>query len=150
VGVARHRPLDGEDLGGGLAGSATAPHALHTYVDDDVAPPGQVRLRFVSAAFASVAHPSPAATGAAAIDANGYAALATGDVAAGSTLTACLPGLAPGPVTCPISQYLGGPALPALHVGTTFAVGGTPSAAPRFLRCVDDVPAPAGNSSTRR
>jgi hypothetical protein len=159
----------------GLATSTSAPHAIYTWSDDDVAPPGQVKLRFVNAAMASATAPSPPLDGgtgsptglptpfrpvfpsvlfpgpaspSTTVDANGYATFAPADLVPGTTVfTACLSGAAPGPVTCPVTQTYGGPPLPALYVGTTFAVGGGPSPY-RFLTCVDNVPSQVTNFCT--
>jgi len=155
----------------GLGTSTSAPHSVYTWSDDDVAPAGQVKLRFVNAALASATAPSPpldGGTGAptafrpafpsvvypgpaapsTTVDANGYVTFAPTELVPGTTIfTACLSGMAPGPVTCPITQGYAGPPLPALYVGTTFAVGGGPSPY-RFLTCVDNVPSQVSNFCT--
>jgi hypothetical protein len=155
----------------GLGTSTSAPHSVYTWSDDNVAPPGQTKLRFVNAAMASATAASPpldGGTGAPAafrpafpsvlfpgpaapsttVDGNGYVTFAPADLVAGTTVfTACLTGMAPGPVTCPITQTFAGPPLPELYVGTTFAVGGGPSPY-RFLTCVDNVPSQVTNFCT--
>ena len=155
----------------GLATSTTAPHSTYTWTDDTLVPSGQVWVRFVNAAMASatsgsapldagtgapaafrplfrnVLFPGPAAPSAT-VNANGYASLAPGDLAVGTTtVTACLSGVAPGPATCPVSSAWGGPPMPALYAGTLFAVGGTPTAPWRMLTCLDNVPGPVLNYS---
>jgi hypothetical protein len=151
----------------GLAGSSSAPHSQYTYVDAYQAPSGQVMVRFANAAlsgsekappldagtgappafqvaFPAVAYPGTAAPSAT-VNASGYATVPATSLVAGTALTACISGAAPGPLTCPFATTLGGSGLPALYTATAFAVGGTATAPARFLLCWDNVPAPSGN-----
>ncbi len=145
----------------GVAGSADATHAVYTWTNDQSAPAGKASLRFVNAAlssataaappldggtgapgsfqkvFPAVPYPGPAIPSAT-VDANGYSAMDPADLTPTSTFSACLTGAAPGPLTCPISQAVGGIGLPANYTGTAFAVGGTPTAPPRLLFCLDN------------
>jgi hypothetical protein len=145
----------------GVAGSTDAPHATYTWANDQSAPASQAMVRFVNAAlssataaappldggtgapgsfqkiFPAVPYPGPAIPSAT-VNGNGYAAVDPALLTPTSTFSACIAGAAPGPLTCPISQAVGGIGLPAGYTGTAFAVGGTPTAPARLLFCLDN------------